>query len=233
MAGGSPKLLVVARIHRPVATTSGYLVGIGGCQSSRQQDDDPGEHPCRDADDHRDQADLGRGQPRPPRTLPAPGRTRRARRGTRQPTRRGTRQPTRRGIRQRTRRSGRGRRRVQDTRRTRHTRRTRCTLRTAAAGECAQCLGQDLLRIPARGRRRRPIPARGSGRPPIPAGSPRRSRFRRCPGTVGSLTSGIRLSHDSVAIARPSFAIARLAVDLTVPFDNPVASAISASESPP
>ena len=42
------------------------------------------------------------------------------------------------------------------------------------------------------------------------------------------------LGHECVVrMMSPSFATARLAVDLTVPFDSPVASAISASERPP
>ena len=51
---------------------------------------------------------------------------------------------------------------------------------------------------------------------------------------VDRLVGSAGRSHSvSARMASPSLATARLAVDLTVPFDSPVASAISASDRPP
>ena len=68
------------------------------------------------------------------------------------------------------------------------------------------------------------------------------SRFGRCRARIVRASSGRLLvgwrvgtiGHEwDSRMMSPSFATALLAVDFTVPFDNPVASAISASDSPP
>lgn len=193
--------------------------------SSGQQDHDPGGHADDQSDNQRHQHHLGPGQPGPPggSTGPAAVSVGRSVAGRSVP-------PAASPV---------------------STIAGRLIRAPPAPGHRPQCLGQHLLGVTAPIASGIGVPgpvgcphdrAAGNardvaGQPPIkgsPSSTGRYAATKSPPALhISRSTRAEGGIHDSSAIARPSLAIARLAVDFTVPFDIPVASAISASESPP